>query len=54
MLGVIKKLSSNLPRNALLRIHKSFITPIMDYGDIIYEKPCNESFKIKLTVVISI
>lgn len=38
MLGVIKKLSSNLPHDALLRIHKSFVTPIMDYGNIIYEK----------------
>ena len=42
---VIKKLSSDLPRNILLRIYKSFFRPIMYYGDIIYSKPNNESFK---------
>ena len=37
VVGVIKKLSSDLPRGVLLRIYKSFIRPIMDYGDIIYD-----------------
>ena len=37
----------NLPRGVLLRIHKSFIRPDLDYGDIIYDKPHNESFKNK-------
>ena len=31
----------------LLRIYKSFIRPYFDYGDIIYDKPNNESFKNK-------
>ena len=48
MFGVIKRLSVNLPRDALLRIYKSFIRPHLDYGDIIYDKPNNESFKKKI------
>ena len=39
MIGVIKRLSVNLPRDALLRIYKSSIRPHLNYGDIIYEKP---------------
>ena len=30
------------------RIYKSFIRPHLDYGDIIYDKPHNESFKSKI------
>ena len=45
MIGVIKRLSVNLPRNALLRIYKSFIRPHLDFGDFIYDKPHNGSFK---------
>ena len=47
MIRVIKRLSVNLPRDALLSIYKSFIRPHLDYGDIIYDKPHNESFKNK-------
>ena len=54
MLVVIKKLSSDLPRDASLRIHKSFVTSIMDYGDTIHDKPCNKPYKIKLEVVMQI
>ena len=48
MIGVIKRLSVNLPRDALLRIYKSFIRAHLDYGDIIYGKLHNESFKSKI------
>ena len=44
MNGVIKRLSVNLPHDALLRIYKSFIRPHLDYGD----KPHNDSFKNKI------
>ena len=47
LIGIIKKLSISFPRNALLRIYKSFIRPHLDYADIIYDKPNNASFKIK-------
>ena len=50
MIGVIKRLSVNLPRDALLRIYKSFIRPHLDYGDTVYDKPHNESFKKKMKI----
>ena len=48
MIGIIKRLSVNVPRDVLLRIYKSFIKSHLDYGDIIYDKPNNESFKNKI------
>ena len=47
MIEVIKRLSVNLPHDALLRVYKSFIRPHLDNGDIIFDKPHNESFKNK-------
>ena len=47
-IGIIRKLQNVLPRSALLTICKSFIRPHLDYGDIIYDKPFNESFRAKL------
>ena len=44
----MKKLQSELPRNALLTIYKSFIRPHLDYGDIVFDQPTNESFCKKL------
>ena len=38
---LIRQLSINLPQNTLLTIHKSFVRPHLDYGDILYDKiPC--------------
>ena len=48
LIGVIRRLSVHLPRNALLTIYKSFIRPNLDYGDILYDKPNNENFQNKL------
>ena len=48
MIGIIKILSVNISRGSLLRIYKSFIRPHLDYGDIFYDKPNNESFKNKI------
>ena len=50
-IGLIKKLQNNLPRQALLTIYKSFIRPLLDYGDIIYDQPNNESLCQKLESV---
>ena len=50
-IGVIKKLYKSLPRNALLTIYKSFVRPYLDYGDIAYDRPNNESFISKLEQV---
>ena len=38
----------NLPRNALLSIYKSFFRALLDYGDILYVKPNNETFQSKI------
>ena len=43
-IGIIRKLRSILPRNFLLTTYKSFIRPIVDYCDFIYDKPHNGSF----------
>ena len=48
IIGLIKKFSIHLPREALLRIYKSFVRPNLDYGDIIFDRPNNESFKSRI------
>ena len=35
-IGIIKKLQNRLPRQALFTIYKSFVTPHLDYRDIIF------------------
>ena len=47
----MKKISLTLSRNSLLTIYKTFVRPILDYADIIYDKPLTESFKDKLEMV---
>ena len=49
--GVIKKLNNTLPIKALLTLYKSFVKPHLDYEDIIYDQPNNESFCNKLETV---
>ena len=51
MIGLIKRLSVNLRRNVLLTIYKSFVRHHLDYGDILYDKPSNESFQNKIEKV---
>ena len=46
-IGIFKKLSKTLPWHALITIYKSFVRPHLDYGDIIYDQPNNESLKLK-------
>ena len=43
-IGAIKKMYYNLPKNSLLTIYKSFIRPHLDYSDIPYDLPKNQSF----------
>ena len=40
-----------LPRNSLLTIYKSFIRPLLDYADVIYDQPSNASFSKKIESV---
>ena len=48
IIALIRRLSINLPWNALLTIYKSFVRPHPDYGDILYDKPDNKHFQNKL------
>ena len=41
----------HLPREALLSIYKSFVRPNLNYGNIIFDKPNNESFKSRIESV---
>ena len=45
--GIMKRLSLVLSRKSLLTIYKYFVRPNLDYADIFYDKPFNESFKRK-------
>ena len=50
-ISVIKKLRHSLPQKSLMTIYKAFLRPLIDYGDIIYDQPQNESFCEKLESV---
>ena len=45
---MMKKLSTSVSIQSLLTIYKSFVRPILDYGDNIYDKPHKGSFIEKL------
>ena len=47
----MKKPSQILCRKSLLTIYKSFVRPNLDYAQIIYDEPLNESFKKKIEIV---
>ena len=40
-----------MPRKSLITIYKAFLRPLIDYGDIIYDQPHNESFCEKIESV---
>ena len=46
--AIIRKFQTVLPRKALLTIHKSFIRPHFDYGNVIYDQSYNGSLQAKL------
>ena len=41
--GVITKLSKINPQNSLIAIYNSFARSYLDYGDVLYYQPNNES-----------
>ena len=47
----MKERSLFLSRKTLLIIYKSFVRPKLDYADLIYDKPFNESFKTKIEMI---
>ena len=42
-IGIIRKLYRYLPRSSLLNIYRSYVRPNLDYCDIIYHRPINDS-----------
>ena len=50
-MGIMKKRYLFLPRKTLLTIYVSFVRPNLDYADIVYDKPFNESFKTKIKII---
>ena len=50
VIGFIKKLSIQLPREALLRIYKSFVRPHLDYDDLILINLIMNHLKVELKV----
>ena len=50
-ISVIEKLLHSLPQKSLVTIYKVLLRPIIDYEDIIYDQPQNESFCEKLESV---
>ena len=44
IIGMMKKLSPSVFRQSLLTIYKLFVRPVLDYADIIYDKPHKGSF----------
>ena len=53
-IGVILKLSKTLPQHSFDTKYKSFVRSHLDYGDIIYDQPNNESFTQKNEIQCSI
>ena len=49
--GLLRKLSTLLLWQSLLTICKSFIKPHLDYGDVIYDQPLNESLSNRIESV---
>ena len=51
IIGLVRRLSISLSRNALLSIYKSFVRPHLDYGDILYDTLNNENVQKKIEKV---
>ena len=50
-IGLITRLYPYLPRKTLVNIYKAFVRPHLDYGDIIYDNPSNDTFCHKIESV---
>ena len=51
IIRTMRSLSMILPRKHLQAIYKYFVRPILDYAEIIYDKPFKEMFKGKVEAV---
>ena len=43
LIGLLRNLSNKLPRQALVTIYKALMRPNLDYGDVVYDQPNNET-----------
>ena len=50
-IAALRKLRYSLPQKSLITIYKALLRPLLDYGDIIYDQPHNESVCEKLEPV---
>ena len=49
--SILPKLNTLLPRQSLLTTYNSFIRPHLNYGNVIYDEPLNESFSNRIESV---
>ena len=49
--GLLRKLSIQLPRQIFLTIYKSFTRPLLDCGDVIYDLSLNDSLSNRIETV---
>ena len=47
MIGLLQKLSNLLPRQALVTVYKAFVRCHLDYVDVLFDHPFNNSFHAK-------
>ena len=47
-IGLLRKLSNSLLRQALITIYKAFVRPPGEYGDVLYDQAFNNSFHAKM------
>ena len=50
-IGLLRKLQNILPRGSLITIFKSFVSPHLDYSDVIYDQSFNNTFHQKMESV---
>ena len=50
-IGLLRKLSIQLPRQIFLTIYKSFTRPLLDCGDVIYDLSLNDSLSNRIETV---
>ena len=47
-ISLIRKLRYQIPRHSLVSVYKFFIRSILEYADVIYDQPSNNSFSDKI------
>ena len=50
-IGILRKLRFYIPRHSLVTTYKSFILSQLEYADVVYDQPSNQSFCDKLETI---